>query len=127
MVTMRKKYETDITCEQWEVIKPLFVNMRNRKWEKRELVNAVLYLVKTGCQWRNLPHDFPPVFTVHNFYRRARLSGLWDRILTHLVKLTREKAGLSENPTQALIDSQSVKTTATTEQKGFDMGKKRKE
>ncbi|MBR6712254.1 MAG: transposase, partial [Selenomonadaceae bacterium] len=49
---MRKKYETDLTDEQWEVIAPLFVNMRKRKWEKRELVNAVLYLVKTGCQWR---------------------------------------------------------------------------
>lgn len=102
---MRKKYETDLTDEQWAVIAPLFVNMRKYKWEKRELVNAVLYLVKTGCQWRNLPHDFPPVFTVHSFYRRARLSGLWDRILEHLVKLTRKKAGLSEEPTQALIDS----------------------
>ncbi|MBQ6298290.1 MAG: transposase, partial [Selenomonadaceae bacterium] len=50
----RKKYETDITYEQWKVIAPLFVNMRKRKWEKRELVNAVLYLVKTGCQWRIL-------------------------------------------------------------------------
>jgi len=47
------------------------------------LVNAVLYLVKTGCQWRNLPDDFPPVFTVHSFYRHARLSGLWDKILEH--------------------------------------------
>ena len=54
---MRKKYETDLTDEQWDVIAPLFVNMRKRKWDKRELVNAVLYLVKTGCQWRNLPHD----------------------------------------------------------------------
>ena len=106
---MRKKYETDLTEKQWEVIAPLFTNMRKYKWEKRELVNAVLYLVKTGCQWRNLPHDFPPVFTVHSFYRRARLSGLWDRILEHL------------------IDSQSVKTTGAVDQKGFDMGKKRKE
>ena len=117
---MRKKYETDLTDEQWNVIKPLFVNMRKRKWEKRELVNAMLYLVKTGCQW-------PPVFTVHSFYRRARLSGLWDSILEHLVKLSRQKAGLSVEPTQALIDSQSVKTTGAVEQKGFDMGKKRKE
>ena len=105
---MREKYETDLTDEQWEVIAPLFSNMRKYKWDKRELVNAVLYLVKTGCQWRNLPHDFPPVFTVHSFYRRARLSGLWDKILQHLVKLTRQKAGLSEEPTQALIDSQIV-------------------
>ena len=114
---MRKKYETDLTDEQWDVIAPLFVNMRKRKWDKRELVNAVLYLVKTGCQWRNLPHDFPPVFTVHSFYRRARLSGLWDKILEHIVKLTRQRAGLSEEPTQALIDSQSVKTTGAVEQK----------
>ena len=120
---MRKKYETDLTDEQWNVIAPLFVNMRKRKWDKRELVNAVLYLVKTGCQWRNLPHDFPPCFTVHSFYRRARLNGLWDKILEHLVKLTRQRAGLSEEPTQALIDSQSVKTTGATEQKGFDAGK----
>ena len=124
---MRQKYETDLTDEQWEVIAPLFVNMRKRKWEKRELVNAVWYLVKTCCQWRNLAHDFPPVFTVHSFYRRARLNDLWDSILEQLVKLTRQKAGLNENPIQALIDSQSVKTTGAVEQKDFDMGKKRKE
>ena len=70
---MRKENETDLTDEQWEKIEPLFVGMRKRKWEKRELVNAVLYLVKTGCQWRNLSPDFPPAFTVHSFYRRARL------------------------------------------------------
>ena len=85
--------------------------MREYKHSKRELVNAVLYLVDSGCKWRQLPHDFPPAFTVHSFYRRARLSGLWDKILEHLVKLTRRNAGREENPTYALIDSQSVKTT----------------
>ncbi len=92
---MRKKYETDLTDEQWAFIAPLFVNMR-----KRELINAVLY-------------------------RRARFSGLWDSILQHLVKLTRQRAGLSKNPIQALIYSQSVKTTGAVEQKGFDMKKSR--
>ncbi len=101
--------------------------MRKRKWEKRELVNAVLYLVNTGCQWRNLAHDFPPAFTVHSFYRRARLSGLWDDILEHLVKVSRQKAGKEEKPRIALIDSQSVKNAGKSEQCGFDMGKKRKE
>ena len=115
---MREKYETDLTDEQWEIIEPLFVGMRKRKWEKRELVNAVLYLVKTGCQWRNLPHDFPPAFTVHSFYRRARLSGLWDRILQHLVKITREKAGRNSEPSYAIIDSQSVKTSSASEEQG---------
>ena len=124
---MRKKYETDLTDEQWKIIEPLFVSMRKRKWEKRELVNAVLYLVKTVCQWRNLPHDFPPAFTVHSFYRRARLSGLWDRILQHLVKLTRINAGRNPEPSYAIIDSQSVKTTSASEQRGYDGGKKRKD
>lgn len=124
---MRKKYETDLTDEQWEEIAPLFTNMRKRKWEKRELVNAVLYLVKTGCQWRNLPHDFPPAFTVHSFYSRARINGLWDKILKHLVKVTRQKAGLEDEPQEALIDSQSVKTVGASEVRGFDKGKKRKE
>lgn len=123
---MRKKYETDLTDRQWEEIAPLFTGMRKRKWEKRELVNAVLYLVKTGCQWRNLPHDFPPAFTVHSFYRRARIKGLWDRILKHLVKEARQKAGLDAEPTEALIDSQSVKTAGASEVRGYDGGKKRK-
>ena len=119
----RQSYPTDLTDEQWATIAPLFVGMREYKHSKRELTNAVLYLVDSGCKWRQLPHDFPPVFTVHSFYRRARLSGLWDKILEHLVKLTWQKAGLSEEPTQALIDSQSVKTTGAVDQKGFDGGK----
>ena len=76
----------------------LFVGMREYKHRKRELLNAVLYLVKTGCQWRNLPHDFPPVFTVHSFYRRARLSGLWDRILEHLVNLAKSRIERRTDP-----------------------------
>ena len=91
------------------------------------MLYAVLYLVKTGCQWRNLPHDFPPAFTVHSFYRRARLSGLWDRIVQHLVKITRIKAGRNPEPSYAIIDSQSVKTSLASEQRGYDGGKKRKD
>lgn len=98
--------------------------MHYEKKYKRELVNAILYLVKRGCQWRNLPHDFPTCFTVHSFYRRTRLSGLWNSILQQLVKLTRQNVGMSEEPTQSLIDSQSVKTSDATEQKGFDIGGK---
>ena len=120
----RQSYPTDLTDEQWAQIEPLFVGMRQYKHSKRELTNAVLYLVDSGCKWRQLPHDFPPPFTVHSFYRRARLNGLWDSILQHLVKVTREKANREENPTYAIVDSQSVKTTYA--RRGFDGGKKQK-
>ena len=119
-------YPSDLTDTQWEEIAPLFSGLREYIWPKRELLDAVLYLVKTGCQWRNLPHDFPPYSTVHTFYRRARLSGLWDRILEHLVEKTRTNAGRNPGPTYALIDSQSVKTVAASEDRGIDGGKKRK-
>ena len=124
---MREKYKTDLTDEQWAEIAPLFVGTRNRKWEKRELVNAVLHLVDNGCKWRALPHDFPPYSTVHSFYRRARLNGLWDKILQHLVKVTRRRAGRNPNPTYAIIDSQSVDTVYASEQVGYDGGKKTKD
>lgn len=120
---MRQKYKTDLTDEQWAEIEPLFVGMRTRKWEKRELVNAVFYLVDNGCKWRNLPHDSPPYSTVHSFYRRARLNGLWDRILEHLLKITRKKSGRSESPSYAIIDSQSVKTAYASKQRGYKEGK----
>ena len=121
--TKRQSYPTDLTDKQWETIEPLFTKMRTYKWSKRELTNAVLYLVDSGCKWRQLPHDFPPYSTVHSFYRRARLSGLWDRIMKRLVIITRKNAGRNEDPTYAIIDSQSVKTAASGEERGFDGGK----
>lgn len=124
MKTSRKPYETDLTDAQWEAIAPLFTNMRTYKWPKRELTNAVLYLNKTGCQWRNLPHDFPPHFTVSSFYRRARINGLWDKILQRLVALTRENAGRQPCPSYGIVDSQSVKTVDSSDERGIDGGKK---
>jgi putative transposase len=121
-----QSYPSDVTDSQWKAITELFSGMRNRKWAKRELLNAVLYFVNTGCQWRQLPHDFPPYSTVHSFYRRARKSGLWDKILEHLVETSRKNEGRSNEPTYALIDSQSVKTTYASEERGIDGGKKQK-
>ena len=124
MQNVRRSYPTDLTDKQWEAISPLLKGLREYKWPKRELINAVLYLVRTGCQWRMLPHDFPPHFTVHSFFRRARLSGLWDNILNRLVEISRENAGRSPEPSYAIIDSQSVKTTSASDERGIDGGKK---
>ncbi len=124
MENTRKPYPTDLTDTQWTIIQPLLAHLRTYRWQKRELINAVLYLVKTGCQWRNLPHDFPPWKTVYSFFSRAEKSGLWDKIMLHLVEITREKAGRSASPSYAIIDSQSVKTTSASDERGIDGGKK---
>ena len=123
----RKSYPSDLTDRQWKEIETLYTGMRKCKWNKRELANAVLYLVDTGCKWRQLPHDFPPYSTVHSFYRRARINGLWNKILKYVVKKTRINAGRKESPSHAIIDSQSVKTTLASKERGIDGGKKQRE
>ena len=89
----RKAYPTDLTDSQWAIIEPLFVGMREYKYSKRELLNAVLYVVDNGCKWRALPHEFPACQTVYSFFRRAKETGLWDKILQHLVE-SRKKSDL---------------------------------
>ncbi len=121
-------YMTDLSDQQWSMIEHFFIGENRGKHfqlhSKRELVNAVLYLNKTGCQWRLLPKDFPPYVTVWSFYRRALKSGLWEKIMQHLVKASRIAAGRSVSPTYSLIDSQSVKTTSASDERGIDGGKK---
>jgi putative transposase len=119
-------YPSDLRDNEWVVIEPLLPMGNKSKWHKRSLVNAVLYFVKTGCQWRFIPHEYPPHDTVWSFYRRARDSGLWEKILDTLVAKTREDAGRKASPTYGIVDSQSVKTVAANEERGIDGGKKRK-
>lgn len=125
------RYNSDLTTKQWNLIKHLFEKENRgrhlRVHNKRKLVNAVLYLNKTGCQWRQLPHDFPKYTTVSSFYQRAVKSGLWDRIRELLVTKSREQAGRSPLPSYGLIDSRSVKTTSASEERGIDGGKKSKD
>ena len=120
----RRRYASGISDSQWAIIAPLFPPAGNRsKWEKRELVDAVLYFIDNGCKWRNLPHDFPPYTTVANFYYTAIRSGLWEKIRAALVERVRTGAGRSAGPSYAIIDSQSVKTTSAAEERGIDGGK----
>ena len=123
----RRGYASDLSDSQWAIIKPLFPRAGNRsKWEKRELVDAVLYFVDNGCKWRNLPHDFPPYTTVANFYYIAIRSGLWKKILAALVERVRMEAGRNAGPNYAIIDSQSVKTTSSAEERGINGGKNKR-
>ena len=123
----RRSDASDLSDSQWAVIEALFPRAGNRsKWEKRELVNAVLYFVDNGCKWRNLPHDFPPYTTVSNFYYAAIRSELWEKIRAALVEQVRTDAGHNAGPSYAIIDSQSVKTTSAAEKRGIDGGKNKR-
>lgn len=74
-------------------------------------VNGILYVVKTGCQWRMLPKDFPPWKTVYGYFRRLSQLGVWEKVLRELVKTRRVQMGRNEHPSMLIIDAQSVKTT----------------
>ena len=123
---IRTNYPSDLTDKEWEIIETFFPVGNKSRHHKRSLVNAVLYIEKTGCQWRQLPHDFPPYGTVWSFYRRAGGSGLWEKIMDALVKKVREKAGRKASPSYGIIDSQSAKTVVASEERGIDGGKKGK-
>jgi putative transposase len=119
-------YPSDLTDKEWEIIEAFFPIGNRSEWHKRSLANAVLYLVDNGCKWRALPHDYPPHDTVWSFFRRARDSGLWGKIMDALVRKTREKAGREASPSYGIIDSQSAKTVSASEERGIDGGKKDK-
>lgn len=120
-------YPSNLRDGDWDVIKHHFStgNYGNRAIHSRlSLVNGILYVVKTGCQWRMLPKDFPPWKTVYGYFRRLSQLGIWEKVLEDLVKMKRLKTGRNEHPSMLIIDAQSVKTAGKGEQRGFDGGKK---
>ena len=117
-------YPSDLSDKEWELIEDYFPIGNKSEHHKRSLVDAVFYIEKTGCQWRQLPHDYPPYSTVWSFYRRARNSGLWERIMDALVQKVRINAGRKASPSYGIIDSQSAKTIYASEKRGIDGGKK---
>jgi transposase len=111
----RRRYPTDLTDPEWALLAPLIPapkpGGRPAPHDRRELVDAMLYLVRSGGAWRLLPHDFPPWQTVYHDWRAWRQQGRWEQILARLREQERLRQGRQPTPSAAILDSQSVKTT----------------
>ena len=130
-IMARKPYDSDVTDDHWEKIKHFF-NQRHklglgrpRVIDIREVFNAIMYMNKTGCQWRSLPHDFPHWSVVYYYFIKWRNNGTWENVNHELRRKCRETAGRNAEPTAACIDSQSVKGSSESGgvASGFDGGK----
>lgn len=121
------RYQTDLTDAQWALLQPLLPKPAptgRPRADLREVTNGILYLVRTGCQWRLLPKCFPPWSTVHTWYRRWRTDGTLEAVHDALWRACRERAGRDRSPASSAVDSQSVKAAGQGGEKGFDAGKK---
>jgi putative transposase len=127
-MTDREAYPSDLTDAEWKILEPLIPAIaegaKNVVYERREMVNGILYVLRSGCPWRLMPHDLPAWGTAYWYFRIWRLAGIWDQVLQALRKQVRQKQGRDEEPSAAVIDSQSIKTSAVRgPEKGYDAGK----
>jgi transposase len=123
-----KRYPSDLTDAQWELIRPLLPAARPggrpRSVDLREVVNAILYVVRGGIPWRMLPKGLPPWGTSHFYYRAWRIDGTWEKVLDALRTRLRRADGREKSPSAAILDSQSIKTSEGGESRGYDAGKR---
>jgi putative transposase len=110
-----QRYPTDLTDTEWTILAPLIpaakLGGRPRTTDMREVVNAILYSLRSGCQWRMLPTHFPPYQTVYHYFRSWRRAGVWEQMHDTLRGDLREASGRTREPSAGIIDSQTVKTT----------------
>ena len=125
----RRVYPSDVTDAEWAILEPLIPAVkpggRSQEIERREIVNGILYVLRSGCPWRLLPHDLPNWSTVYLYFREWKRAGIWVQVNAALRRELRVSVGRQPEPSAAILDSQSIKTSSVRgDERGYDGGKK---